>query len=251
MKKLDVYFWAWWKNSLIFNFNFLLLKKRWFTNMLWLSCPVYYTKLSFLSEFNKYCILYNISFFLYIYFIDLSCVDWMNFDAGHEIYRKSLNNLLLVDNRNIQTKRFSIFCRLYSLYQVKIDFFFCFYIIYGVLQEYKLFFLCNSLSNIFCGSKWVEREIFDLFGIFFKNNTDLRRILTDYGFFGYPLRKDFPTVGFEEVLYDFELEKVIYVPISLSQSPRFFENFGVWTSRGGVMQDSFLSSFSNITLFAN
>jgi NADH/F420H2 dehydrogenase subunit C len=78
-----------------------------------------------------------------------------------------------------------------------------------------------SLSNLYLSSNWFEREAWDLFGIFFYNHSRLRRILTDYGFVGYPLRKDFPCTGFYEVRYSESLQKVVYEPLELSCSMRF------------------------------
>ena len=79
----------------------------------------------------------------------------------------------------------------------------------------------SSLYNLYLSSNWLEREVWDFFGIFFFDHSRLRRILTDYGFIGYPLRKDFPTVGFYEVRYSESLQKVIYEPLELTSYLRF------------------------------
>lgn len=86
----------------------------------------------------------------------------------------------------------------------------------------------DSIIEIYPSGNWFEREIWDMFGIFFKNNTDLRRILTDYGFEGYPLRKDFPLSGFVEIIYDENLKRIITKPIELSQKYRNFDIENNW-----------------------
>lgn len=86
----------------------------------------------------------------------------------------------------------------------------------------------QSVTSVFAGAKWQEREIWDLFGIFFQGNDDLRRILTDYGFWGHPLRKDFPLSGFYEVLYDDRKKQIIYRPVSLAQELRNFGSVNPW-----------------------
>ena len=85
-----------------------------------------------------------------------------------------------------------------------------------------------SLTNIFPAANWMEREVFDMYGVSFKDHPDLRRILTDYGFKGHPLRKDFPLTGFNEVRYSEKDKKVIYEPVKLEQNYRNFDFESPW-----------------------
>lgn len=99
-------------------------------------------------------------------------------------------------------------------------------------KRYVVTTLCStsaqSISQIFFSAEWLEREIWDFFGIFFVGHPDLRRLLSDYGFQGFPLRKDFPLLGFYELNYDFYLKCLIWSPADLEQKFRFFDFKSAW-----------------------
>ena len=97
-----------------------------------------------------------------------------------------------------------------------------------LLIKFEISQAINSTTKIFPSANWMEREVFDMYGIKFKNHPDLRRILTDYGFKGHPLRKDFPLTGFNEVRYSEKDIKVIYEPVKLEQNYRNFDFESPW-----------------------
>ena len=92
-----------------------------------------------------------------------------------------------------------------------------------------------SVTGVWPGADWYERETYDLYGVLFSGHPDLRRILTDYGFDGHPLRKDFPLTGFVEVRYDDEAKRVIYEPVELKQEFRSFDFLSPWEGTDYVL----------------
>lgn len=92
-----------------------------------------------------------------------------------------------------------------------------------------------SVTSIFPSADWFEREIYDMYGVLFSGHPDLRRILTDYGFDGHPLRKDFPLTGFVEVRYDEEQKRVVYEPVRLAQEFRNFDFLSPWEGTDYVL----------------
>jgi len=128
--------------------------------------------------------------------IDITAVDYPNKESRFKIVYLLLsieNNLRIIVNTNIEDKK-----------------------------------IVPSLTKIFPSSNWMEREVFDMYGISFKDHPDLRRILTDYGFEGYPLRKDFPLTGHTEVRYSEDEKKVVSEPVKLDQEYRKFDFESPW-----------------------
>jgi NADH-quinone oxidoreductase subunit C len=127
--------------------------------------------------------------------------------------------LFLSNNNELKKKRYHIYYNLLSLrYNNRII------IEIAITSDNRIL----SLSRIFNCAGWLEREILDMYGIYFIDNKDLRRILTDYGFEGYPLRKDFPLTGYIEIRYDDTNKRIVYEPLEISQEFRFFDFKSPW-----------------------
>jgi len=107
----------------------------------------------------------------------------------------------------------------------------------------------DSICSVYEGANWYEREVYDMFGVFFADHPDLRRILTDYGFVGHPFRKDFPLSGYIELRYDEEKKRIVYEPVELAQEFRKFELSAPWEQFPHFRQDA--SSAEEIKLIDN
>ncbi|RYH03280.1 NADH-quinone oxidoreductase subunit C [Salipiger sp. IMCC34102] len=143
-------------------------------------------------------------------------VDFLKADPACKF--STLVDITAVDHPN-RPKRFEVVYHFLSMYRnqrirLKID----------VREEDMV----PSILPVHPSANWFEREIFDMFGILFSGHPDLRRILTDYGFRGHPLRKDFPTTGYTEVRYDEVQKRVVYEPVSLVQEYRQFDFMSPW-----------------------
>ncbi|MAC78916.1 MAG: NADH-quinone oxidoreductase subunit C [Rhodobacteraceae bacterium] len=143
-------------------------------------------------------------------------VDFLMSDATCKF--STLTDITAVDHPE-RAKRFDVVYHLLSMYQnhrVRLRL--------SIREEDVV----PSIVSVHPCANWPEREVFDMFGILFSGHPDLRRILTDYGFRGYPLRKDFPTTGYTEVRYDEALKRVVYEPVSLVQEYRQFDFMSPW-----------------------
>ena len=95
--------------------------------------------------------------------------------------------------------------------------------------------MCPNTPSIWPVAGWLEREVYDMYGVIFAGNPDLRRILTDYGFEGHPFRKDFPLTGYQELRYSEEDKRVVYEPVSLAQDLRSFDFMSPWEGADYVL----------------
>ncbi|MBF9046274.1 NADH-quinone oxidoreductase subunit C [Rhodobacterales bacterium LSUCC0031] len=143
-------------------------------------------------------------------------VEWLKIDATCRF--STLIDITAVDWPT-RDRRFDVVWHFLSMYQnqrIRVK---C------ALREDEML---PSLTGLHPGAGWYEREVFDMFGIMFTGHADLRRILTDYGFRGHPLRKDFPTTGYTEVRYDEVAKRVVYEPVKLVQEYRQFDFMSPW-----------------------
>jgi NADH:ubiquinone oxidoreductase subunit C len=163
------------------------------------------------------------------------------------------NKIIFIElNNNSDIDKFCFFLKNHSIFLFKnlidifgVDFRFSksyfniYYNLVSNIYNYRIFLIINvlelsftkSIFKLYKSANWVEREIYDFFGIFFLNHPDLRRILTDYGFNGFPLRKDFPLIGFFELRYDESEKCILYENIELSQEYRIFDFSTPWIKK--------------------
>ncbi|MFN3663935.1 NADH-quinone oxidoreductase subunit C [Yoonia sp.] len=146
----------------------------------------------------------------------VSFVEFLKSDAACQF--SSLVDITAVDYPS-RAKRFDVIYHFLSMYQNQRI---------RVRVEIREEDMMPSIIGVHPSANWFEREVFDMFGILFSGHPDLRRILTDYGFRGHPLRKDFPTTGYTEVRYDEVQKRVIYEPVNLVQEYRQFDFMSPW-----------------------
>ena len=161
----------------------------------------FFIEVDFNYLFSCFKILSKSLFFSYNQLINLTCVDNLNLENYNRGNRFTLAYVL---------SKINVGARLI------------------VLTSFPEGKLISSITNIYKNANWLEREVFDMFGIFFSNHFDLRRLLTDYGFKGFPLRKDFPLTGYLELRYNEEKKYVRYKKLMLMQEYRFFNFMSPW-----------------------
>lgn len=144
-----------------------------------------------------------------------------------------LINITCIDNLNLsnlknENKRFSLVYILNSINTTSRLL---------ISTSFSMNTIIMSISNIFKSALWLEREIYDLFGVYFLKHNDLRRLLTDYGFKGFPLRKDFPLTGYVELRYNEELKSVKYQRLKLMQEYRYFNFESPWKQSNSIVSE--------------
>lgn len=160
------------------------------------------------------------------------------FDVNSTILDIFSNNLRIVSFllKNFSFFKYSSLINLFCLDSSNFNRYFLIYNLISIKTGSRLFIrslvprnmIVDSLINFFPSSNWLEREVWDFFGIFFYSHGDLRRILTDYGFEGFPLKKNFPLTGFYEVVYDSEIKSVVYTFLETSQEIRIYKFSSPW-----------------------
>ena len=131
----------------------------------------------------------------------------------------SLSDITVIDNYNFKKRFKLVYNFLSNIFGTRV------FLTYFLTETKPV---ATSLISLFPGSNWIEREAWDMFGIFFLQHNDLRRILTDYGFKGFPFRKDFPLTGYIELRFDDFKQDIVYEPVELSQELRFFNFSSSW-----------------------
>ncbi len=149
---------------------------------------------------------------------------WIKYFSGLSF--KSLVDIVAVDNLPLQPRFFLV----YNFLSIKRNFRFFVSLSLNHIPYLQLNDQGQSLTHEYPSAGWLEREVWDLFGIIFQNNNDLRRILTDYGFIGFPLRKDYPLIGYNELFFDLQKQYLYYAPTSLAQDFRHFTYESPWNS---------------------
>ncbi len=169
--------------------------------------------------------------------VPINSILWHNFEeVSISISSKNIIPVLIFLKKHIGCQ-FKMLTGVYGVDFLNLDYRFC--VVYDLLSlkfnrriRVKLYVNeitpVDSATSVFLSSNWWEREIWDMYGVYFQNHPDLRRILTDYGFEGYPMRKDFPLSGYIELRYDSEKKRVIAEPVQLAQEYRNFSHEIQW-----------------------
>lgn len=198
--------------------NFLLKKKynlRYFVNLYYF-ISFFFRRFIIKCFFNSYELNINLRDKKYLF-------NFLVFLKKDPLfYFEILNDLLAIDMLNVKNYRFLLLYNLLSLKNCSR---------LNITVSLKDFEKIYTVSSLYSSASWLEREVWDLSGIYFLNHTDLRRILTDYGFQGHPLRRDFPLTGFFELYYNHSFKKIIYEPVSLAQKYRNFHFENKWLQK--------------------